>query len=291
MLLVTERFKVLHVGDVIVKLRFGAHTGEYGEDVIETCAEADSPRRDGKLRILCLHDALNFVVHACEGTALDRLHNDDGFIVLDGDLVALSGLHVIVFPVDVVELELYEFGFRVLGERFVEHFRAVVERESAVLDFALCFHLEKEVPRADAVGFLELRFVHGVQQVVIEILDTCAFHRFIENALHVGFRLYVVPKGQLCSEREAVTRVALHNGFARCDFTFTVDVYVCGVKIRKALCHESIDHGFRLLHIDLVADHRQTHETETELWGRIAKITSVHFEFLPRIVVPFRTTH
>ena len=121
--------------------------------------------------------------------------------------------------------------------------------------------------------------------------STCAFHRFIENALHVGFRLYVVPKGQLCSEREAVTRVALHNGFARCDFTFTVDVYVCGVKIRKALCHESIDHGFRLLHIDLVADHRQTHETETELRGRIAKITSVHFEFLPRIVVLFRTTH
>ena len=81
---------MLHVGDVIVKLRFGAHTGEHGEDVIETCAETDSPRRDGKIRILCLHDALNFVVHACEGTALDRLHNDDGFIVLDGDLVALS---------------------------------------------------------------------------------------------------------------------------------------------------------------------------------------------------------
>lgn len=57
-LLATERLKVLHVGDVIVKLLFGAHTGEHGEDVIETCAEADSPRRDGKIRILCLHDAL-----------------------------------------------------------------------------------------------------------------------------------------------------------------------------------------------------------------------------------------
>ena len=44
-----------------------------------------------------------------------------------------------------------------------------------------------------AVGFPELRFVHGVQQVVIEILDTCAFHRFIKNALHVGLPSLCCP--------------------------------------------------------------------------------------------------
>ena len=137
----------------------------------------------------CFEHILCLLRKLCQCTALDRLHDYDLFAMLYRRLIALAGLHLCIFPVQIVQLQLYEFCLRMLCEYLVKHLCAVVERKSDVLYLPLRLFLHRKTKAVQTLHRLVMLCVQRVQKIVVKILNAAFFPLLVENALHILFFL------------------------------------------------------------------------------------------------------
>lgn len=141
-LLVAQGLKVLHKRQVVVHLRHVAHAGEHHEYAVEIrCVAYRVARRAAAVK--SVEYSLALLGNVGEFSALDRLHDYYGLVMLAADFVAEARLNGGIVEVDIVELDLNHLNLRVFVKHLVEYIGGVVEREAYVLYLALFFQLER----------------------------------------------------------------------------------------------------------------------------------------------------
>ena len=91
------------------------------------------------------------------------------------DLIDGQTLHLGVFQVGIVELNLHHLDFRMLRQNLLQHLRGIVEGDTNVADFSLVFQLLRHLEGVAFSKLLILIGIQGVHQVKIKITGPCNF--------------------------------------------------------------------------------------------------------------------
>ena len=147
-----------------------------------------------------------------------------------------------------------------------------------MLDDALCLLLGQEVPDAEAVKCLGAVVAQVVQQVKVKVTRAGALQRGRQHGARFFSGLGARPRRQLGRQLIAFARIAIHQRRLDRLLALSVQIAVSGVKVGEALGKEEIDHLLGLLNIHIIADHRQTHQAEAQLFDVLSQISHVrHF--------------
>ena len=202
----------------------------------------------------------------CQCTALDRLHDYDLFAMLYRCLIALAGLYLCILPVQIVQLQLYKFCFRMLCKDLIEHLCTVVKGKSDVLYLALCLFLHCKPKAVQTLHGLIVLRIQRVQKIIVKILHAAFFSLLIENALHILFFLQLHDR-QLRRQRIAVAVLARHKHILHRALAFILMIHVRRIKISKTTLHKCIHHLTDGLFVDallvLLIEKRQAHHSES----------------------------
>ena len=158
-----------------------------------------------------------------------------------------AALDELAVGVDVVEGDLDELDFGVLGEDAVEQRGRAVERDPQVAHLALLEPAPRVVEepvapdRATAVDPVVVDGVHVVQEVVVDVVDTEVLELACEDGLDLGLARHVEGR-VLGGHGEAVARVALDDGLAGGLLASALVVDVARVEVGEAGGHELVDH-------------------------------------------------
>ena len=204
--------------------------------------------------------------------ALDRLHHGVRHPVPLGDLdIEARGDVGIVVPVGIVHLQLDEVDVGVLGKQALEALGTRMEREAPVADDALLLEAADPVPQAVVVIGLLVVVLHGMQQVVVEVVGAQALQARLELPLDLLGRGVAEPRVGLAAQGVAVARVALDQRLARGLLGAGVDVG--RVKVGEARVQEAVHHVADLRHVDgAVLQLGQAHEAKAQLGRVVAKV-------------------
>ena len=120
LLLLCEGLEVLHKAEIVLHLRKIAHAGKHHHHTGQAGGKPHGPRGGRGIGRVLLKELLHILWHPCQCTALDRLHNDDRFVVFHRCLIASLGLYPLAVPVQIVDLQLYKLHLRVLGQNLIQ---------------------------------------------------------------------------------------------------------------------------------------------------------------------------
>ena len=85
-------------------------------------------------------------------------------------LIQLPGTHYRVFPVRVIELDMYELHLRMSIQHPEAKFRCPVELKTEVSDLSLFFLFQSPVEAVQALILFNVSVFYGVQEIEIEIV-------------------------------------------------------------------------------------------------------------------------
>ena len=162
--------------------------------------------------------------------------------VLAANLVALAALDDGILVVEVVELQLHELELRLLGEYAVEHFGLVVEGHAEVAHPALALELGDDLECAAIAVKVVALAAHGVDEVVVEVVDAAAAQLLFKERQHVLTRLKKAG-GELVCQHEALARIARREAVADGRLALAVEVAVGGVEVGETGGEELVYHG------------------------------------------------
>ena len=98
-----------------------------------------------------------------------------------------------VFPVGIIELQLYEFQLGMFIEYDFKFIGSRVEGEADVLEHAFLFLPNDEIPHIKIVKVLCPSFSQVVEQIEIEIPSACLLQRHFKLCLCFFFSTAVDP--------------------------------------------------------------------------------------------------
>ena len=226
-----------------------SHAGKDRNKSLVRGSKADCPGWDRHIRLRIFEDLFDLRRHFCQSTAFDRFHDGDIHTVFAGYFIALSGLNALALPVGIVDLQLNEFSFRMLGQDLVKHFGTVMEREADMFGqaFFLLFGSKSET-----VGFLDLRiavFVKSMQKDKVKIACLRPLQHRIKQRLIFLSGLQLEDR-DLIGQLERLAGVAFYNALADRCFRTAPIIYISCVKICETGCHKFIHHlfcGFQII--------------------------------------------
>ena len=153
-------------------------------------------------------------------------------------------------PVEVVDLELHDFGLRVVSDELLELFGRAVRREADMLCQAAFLHALHEVP---GVVFLELGRADAakvVHEIEVEILDAQVLKRLLQLLLKILGAVATRPSNALVGDIERIARITLDERLAqRC---LAVGISPCRVEVVSTSLHVGVDHLRGVLYVDRV---------------------------------------
>ena len=169
----------------------------------------------------------------------------------DDGLIALAGLHPLVLPVQIVELDLDELHLRVGGQDLVQEVRLVMEGEAQVANLPRRLLLLEVGEGVQPLGRLIAGLVDVVEQVVIKVLHPAFLQLLVEDRVLVGLGAAVLEahEGHLRRQGEAVPAMALHQSLPGRDLALPGVVHVRGVEIGISPLQEGVHHLADLLHV------------------------------------------
>ena len=227
----------------------------------------------GRVRIVRFQQLLCWFGDRRERPALDRFHDDDRLFVAGGHLVAETGLHLGVVPIEVIELQLYILHLWMLAEDLFQKLGVAVEGKAKVFHLARFLELMNKIK---GVKFFRLGIgarLHAMQPVVIDVLHAEALQLPCEKSWHF-LRLLQHEHGQLISDRKIFARIPLHDCFTKSDLTLPVMVAGGCVEIRKTSSEKCIHHLFHSFNIYALCvrliQQRQTHESKAKFFHDIS---------------------
>ena len=257
-----ERKHVLHEGEVVVHLRHIAHAGEHHAHLREMRGKAQGIARI-TAAVQPVQHGLCAVGQIDEDAALDRLHDDDGLIVLHAYVVAGAALDGVVVVIGVVELDLHDFDLGIEREDLVEHVGSIVEGEPDVPDLPLLFQLERRFVGAAAAELPEVLRVLRMHEIKIEILHPAPCELFFKEGADIRLALEI-GIGELIREYETLARVALYEALADRRFALSGKISVRRIEIVEPLLEKGVRHFAELRRVHLVAEHGKAHAAEPE---------------------------
>ena len=227
-----EGLEVPHERDVVLHLFHVAHAGEHHHHAGEARDKADGVAH-GAAAVQVFKHGLCVLRQVHEVAALDGLHDDDGLIEFAADLIALAALHRGIIVVDVVELDLHDLNFGILGQNALEHLGAVVERDADVANFALFFERRRRLICAALLEVVIVDKTLRVHQIEVEILDATDLELALEKRANVCLGLEIVRR-QLVGQDVLLARIAACQAGLERLFALALDVAVRSVKIVEA---------------------------------------------------------
>ena len=239
-LLLRERFYVLHEGEIVVHLRHVAHARDDHGDLREMRGEPQSVTRV-TAAVQTVENFFRAVGQIDENAALDRLHDDNGFVVPDAHVVAGAALNGVIVVIGVVELNLHDLDFGIRRQDLVEHVGGIVERESDVADPALFFEFKRRLIRAAALKLLKILRVLRVHQIEIEVLHAAPRELIFKERTNILLSLKIGVR-ELIHQHETFARIARGETFAVGKFALARDVPVRRVEIVESFGEERVYH-------------------------------------------------
>ena len=182
-------------------------------------------------------------------SALDGLHHREGHAMCRGDLVVGPGLDAGLLHVGIVDLQLDEVDVGVFGEQALQALRTSVEREAPPTDDALLLEAANPVPQPKVVVHLLVVVLDGMEQVVVQVVDSQALHGDAKLVLGLLGGGVPQPGVGLGGHRKRVARVALHQRLARGNLGIAAVVDIGGVEVGESRPHKDVDHLADLLHV------------------------------------------
>ena len=258
-----ELLEILHIGEIILHLLNAGHAGKHRDQTVEVRGEPHGPRRAGRFRLRRFQDFLYAFRRIRQHAALDRLHDDDGLVVFPRRFVTGPGLNGRIFPVAVIDLELYELHFRVRLQNGFQFLRRGMERETDMTDLAFLLLFLHEGPHIEVVEKFRAALAEIVQQIEIEIARARLFQRSLELCGGVFPRLAVDPGRVLRGELEFLPRITLHESLP--DGVLAARIGPCRIEIREARREEFVHHDLHLLQVDGAVLLRQPHQPKAQL--------------------------
>ena len=134
-----KRFKVFHIGHVVLHLAQCAHAGKHHENSRLACRVADRPGRGRLFGIQCFQALSVFRPGICKNAALDRLHDDHFPSVADDGLVAGPDVNAFVLHIRIVQDHLDILDIRLFSKDTLKHIHGVMEGDADVTDPAFFF--------------------------------------------------------------------------------------------------------------------------------------------------------
>ena len=268
-----ERCEILHEGCVVPELGQIAHPAQddfyCAERSRETNGEGRGRRRVGTCPVEILKEICGGGRKVRELPALDGLHDDHGFSVLDRCLVAAPGLGYSAIPVEIVYLQLDYVYFRMLRQDLIENICAVVEGKANEPGFSFFFQFAKEF---EASEFLHVDIAvpaEIVQKIDVEIVDSAAAE-LVFKVHGIVFRGSDAEDRHLVSQKKAVSGMTADQAAEdRLFGTFFVVGIGC-IEIGEASVEEVIRHFTELADVDggsvLGISERETHGAESQLF-------------------------
>ena len=179
-----------------------------------------------------------------------------------------------MFPVRIVQLQLYKLHIRMLGQQFIQQPGTAVERESPVSDQPLCLQLFHEFPDAEIIIQGKIFLFDRMQQIIIDVTGMGPLQtgvKLLSGALRI---LFAHPGIQFGRQRKTLSGIAVDQRCTSRQLRGTIVIDIGRIKIHHSRFHEGIDHLFGLFHVDRsVCPLRQTHQTKPQLRGMFTKIT------------------
>ena len=212
-----------------------------------------------------MKDLRNILGKGCEGTAPDRLHNDERNVLFLREMIALHArlLEFLSLPgIHIIQLDLAEIPVAVINDS-LECLILVMEGEAEVADFTLRLQLFKLFHTSDVNHFLKAVLIQSVHQIKVYVVCLKLLKLLLENPLNV-IRILDEPAGELRRKEEAAAVVLPHDA---ADHALALSVMV---RVRRIIIVHTggiclIQHSLCLCRVDLsVRRHRKSHTSEAQ---------------------------
>lgn len=178
------------------------------------------------------------------------------------DLIQPAGLHHLVVPVRIVQLDLDELYLRVLVQHLFKQLgRAVIGKaEVANLPGRLFRHGPLEAV-VFLIGVEVLSVLQAVQQVEVEIFDAAPRELFAEDAIPV-LRPVHHSRGELGRQGKALPGIAPDQRLLNGALRVSAVVDIGGVEVVESLFHAGVHHVRRGRRVDAAACFREAHRAK-----------------------------
>lgn len=261
--LLVQGFEVLHVAEVIFHLGHVAHTGEDHSDTGEACGESDGVAGGGAA-VETLQHGLCFLRQVYQIAALHRFHDDDRFVVLPTDLVALTTLDGGIFKVYIIELNLHDFDFRVFRENLLQNLGRIVEGDAYMANFPLRFQSEGRFVGVALLEMGENFLALGVHQVKVQIVYAQGLQLTFKEGADVRFTLEI-HVGEFVRQDVAFPGVAVGQGDLQGLLTLALQIAAGSVEIVEAGGQKRVYHPFCFVQVHFFTLHGQAHTAEAKV--------------------------
>ena len=117
---------MFHKGNIVFHLFHTAHSRKNYADIRETCRKAYCIAGIGTAMQL-IKNLLCFFRKTDQISSLDRLHDQDGFVIFLADFIYFPRLNRCALIIQIIELDLDDLDLRIFTQYLIKHSRLIME--------------------------------------------------------------------------------------------------------------------------------------------------------------------
>ena len=108
--------------------------------------------------------------------------------MLTADFIAFAAFNAVVFIIQIIELQLYEFHLRMIRQNLIQKRRLVMERQPHMSELPLRLQIQRCLICIALLVMLVVVSVLRMHQIEIEIIHTTDFQLVIQDHANVFLR-------------------------------------------------------------------------------------------------------